>query len=233
MDDLRKKLIRTGAKLLKKVPAQSLSLRQVAREAGVSQAAPYRHFEDKEGLLAAIASEGFALLRTAMQQSSGRSATAKNRFRAMGHAYVGFGEKHPEHLRLMFGPYVTPGPKHPELFANGKLAFLTLVRMVQQLQTEGTIGPGDPFHRAMHIWMSIHGFSILYLDHRCEWLGLQPGTAGPRVDVFCDDLLAGMRQPLPVHKSNQVLKLAPLPLELLAEAGVVYSMNFETPSLDR
>ena len=65
--DLRDALIRAGLEILENEDAHALSLRKVARQAGVSHAAPYRHFEDKNSLLSAIATQGFQLLSAAMQ----------------------------------------------------------------------------------------------------------------------------------------------------------------------
>lgn len=224
--ELKNRLVVAGGKLLKKVPVQSLSLREVARAAGVSQAAPYRHFKDKEALLAAISCHGFNWLRDKMLAATSSATSVEDAFYKMGHAYLKFGEDHSEHLKLMFGPYVTPSDEHPELFRAAKLSFLALVALVQKCQKTGMIGPGDAFQRAMNIWMAVHGFTVLYIDHRCEWLGITSHTASPRMDVFLRDMLHGMKKPLPIQSETEKLQVIPIDPELLTEAGVSFQMAY-------
>jgi AcrR family transcriptional regulator len=227
--ELKTRLVTAAGKLLKKVPVQSLSLREVARAAGVSQAAPYRHFKDKEALLAAISCQGFTLLRVRMLSATGNATSVEDAFYKMGHAYLKFGEDHGEHLRLMFGPFVTPSAEHPDLFRAAKLSFLALVALIQNCQKAGIVGPGDAFQRAMNTWMAVHGFTILYIDHRCEWLGIAAKTASPRMDVFLRDMLLGMKKPLPIENESERLQVISIDPELLVEAGVSFQVAYGIP----
>jgi AcrR family transcriptional regulator len=87
--DLRAALIESGTKLLRERGAAALSLREVAKAAGVSHAAPYRHFEDKAQLLAAIAAAGFERLRAAMQKAAAdHPEDPRSQLIAAGEAYV-------------------------------------------------------------------------------------------------------------------------------------------------
>src|SRR5260370_25151373 len=90
--DLRAALGRAGAKLVEKRGLSSLSLREAARRAGVSHNAPYRHFPDRESLLAAIAAEGFAMLGERLKGRAGREKAE---------AYVRFAIENPQRFRLM------------------------------------------------------------------------------------------------------------------------------------
>src|SRR5919206_2322086 len=92
--NLRPALLRTAAKTLEKEGLGALSLRELARRAGVSHNAPYRHFPDRDSLLAALAAEGFEMLGDALE---------KRPRREMGEAYVEFALAHPQRFRLMFG----------------------------------------------------------------------------------------------------------------------------------
>ena len=100
--DLEAALIRSAGKILEKEGLDALSLREVARQAGVSHNAPYRHFAEREALLAALAAKGFEMLAQAQQ-----AAAAKGGLRAMGEAYVLFALEHPQRFRLMFGGQVS------------------------------------------------------------------------------------------------------------------------------
>src|SRR5256885_13335679 len=105
--DLRAALLRAAGKRLEKQGITALSMREAARRVGVSHNAPYRHFADREALLAALAAQGFEMLGQAMRGHAGR---------AMGEAYVRFALQYPQRFRLMFG-----GPimleKYPRLRA--------------------------------------------------------------------------------------------------------------------
>src|SRR5215510_13444423 len=90
--DLRRALVQAGLKLLSEKGVDGLSLRAAAELAGVSHAAPYRHFRDKAALVAAIAEEGFRLLTRRMREeiAACRSPDVLSRLRAAGRGYVFF-----------------------------------------------------------------------------------------------------------------------------------------------
>src|SRR6185295_8903280 len=94
--DLREAVLRTAGQMLEKQGVEALTLRQLAGRIGVSHNAPYRHFPDRESLLAALAAEGYAMLGAAQ-----REAAAKQGLRGMGEAYVRFARQHPQRFRLM------------------------------------------------------------------------------------------------------------------------------------
>src|SRR5262245_59003880 len=96
--DLPAALLQSAGKILEKQGVEGLSLRALTRQAGVSHAAPYRHFRDLESLLAALAAEGFE--RLGREQ---RAAASAGGLRGMGEAYVRFALAHPQRFRLMFG----------------------------------------------------------------------------------------------------------------------------------
>src|SRR5436190_10261366 len=107
--DLPAALLRAAGQTLEKKGIGALSLREAARRAGVSHAAPYRHFPDREALLAALAAEGYAMLGSAQ-----REAAAVHGLRGMGEAYVHFALAHPQRFRLMFGGQLQIA-RHPAL----------------------------------------------------------------------------------------------------------------------
>lgn len=100
--DLRRALIEAGRGLLEREGIAALSLRAVAREAGVSAAAPYHHFKDRAALLAAIAHEGNVTMHAEMRAAFDDSAPGKPRVIAVGVAYVSFAVANPALYRLMF-----------------------------------------------------------------------------------------------------------------------------------
>ena len=122
-----------------------LSLREVARRAGVSHNAPYRHFPDRESLLAALATEGFERLGEALQSRPRRE---------MGEAYVEFALANPQRFRLMFGGLTKLGPRGRGVYE----------RLVESFADLGDDAP----YAAAAAWGLVHGLAHLLLDGHFE-----------------------------------------------------------------
>ncbi len=146
--NLRAALLRAAGKRLEKQGIAALSLREAARRTGVSHNAPYRHFADREALLAALAAQGFDRLRQAMHGQSGRG---------IGEAYVRFALQHPQRFRLMFGGGQIAPEKYPQLRAAACSAF-------DQLQTAFSGYAGDARSAAVAAWSLVHGLCYLILE---------------------------------------------------------------------
>ncbi|MGE0723404.1 MAG: TetR/AcrR family transcriptional regulator [Alphaproteobacteria bacterium] len=160
--DLRAALIRAGREILAAEGLAGLTLRAAARRAGVSHAAPYRHFPDGEALLAAIAAEGFGELRAALVAPDARGR-GEDALVAMAAAYVGFALDHPAMYRLMFGPAIPSKHRHGDLAAAGAAAYRPLADAVAE-----RVGPrrGAPGVRALTIgaWSVVHGLAHLLVE---------------------------------------------------------------------
>jgi AcrR family transcriptional regulator len=147
--DLRARLVAIALAALER--GEAIGLRAVARDAGVSAMAPYRHFRDKDALLAAVALQGFETLRgellAADQQPSALEALI-----AQGEAYVAFARRHPKLFRLMFAGH-DGGPPPVEDNAYG-----VMVRRVRQ------IAPENLEAATLACWSAVHGIATLALD---------------------------------------------------------------------
>src|SRR5690554_1810013 len=119
--NLRQELMELAERHLIEGGAGDLSLRALAREIGVSQTAPYRHFRDKNALLAALATEGFGRFFDICKPSEAEPRADKSLL-LFGLAYVYFAKQHTAMFHLMFGPMLTPRNQYPELFAAGREA---------------------------------------------------------------------------------------------------------------
>jgi AcrR family transcriptional regulator len=140
-------------------------LREVARRAGVSHNAPYRHFRDKEELLAALAAEGFDRLTDAMTEAAQPATSALERFRSSGRGYVDFALRYPQHFTVMFEvPWRYES--HPQTQEAGGRAFGTLVRYVTECQAEKILPPGDARPFALLAWSMVHGVAKLAISGR-------------------------------------------------------------------
>jgi AcrR family transcriptional regulator len=160
--DLRAALIDAGTKLLRERGAAGLSLREVAKAAGVSHAAPYRHFEDKGQLLAAIAAAGFERLRAGMAKAAAdHPDDPRAQLIAAGEAYVELAAKHPETMHLMFGGMIEPGKLRGALGEKGPGAFGDLVAIIESGQRAGIFARGETIELALASWSIAHGLGML------------------------------------------------------------------------
>jgi AcrR family transcriptional regulator len=159
--DLRRALIDAGLEVLGERGADALTLREVARRAGVSAMAPYRHFADKAALLASIAERGLEMFFAVIAEADG-ATDPRRALVQQGVAYVEFALDHPALFGLMFG-HKPAGPGLPAddgavTPANG---FVTFRRRVS------TIVPPDQAEQALFTaWSFVHGFAALALDGR-------------------------------------------------------------------
>src|SRR5262245_4317965 len=119
--DLAGKLLRAAAALIAERGPRDFSLREVARRARVSEAAPYWHFSSKEALLAAVAEQGFAGLSEAMVRVRER-VRGRRVLRELVIAYVRFALTHPSYLRIMFGPEIADKRAYPTLHSTAERA---------------------------------------------------------------------------------------------------------------
>ncbi len=164
--DLHQSLIDAALELItENQETKTLSLREVARRVGVSHTAPYRHFADKEALLAAVAEEGFRILTLCLQSSlKNTSHDPLQALQAIGVAYVKFAIAHPAHYRVMFGALRADSQSYPSLSAAGQEAFTVMTNTIQTGQDAGKINSGEPQHLAWVTWSLVHGLAMLLLE---------------------------------------------------------------------
>lgn len=168
--DLRRALLDAALELLRQSSARELTLREVARRAGVTHAAPYRHFANKEALVAAVAEEGF---RRMCEEMAARIATVQNDpVRAhleLGVAYVLFAIRHPAHYQVMFSEGDVQMFQHAGLQREGAEAFGMLVKSLVDCQKAGLYQGDDPRTLAVAAWSIVHGLSMLLINNRLQW----------------------------------------------------------------
>ena len=161
--DLPDVMMRLAIEHIEADGTEKLSLRALAREAGVSQSAPYRHFPTKRCLLAALATQGFEILHDRMAAAVTSDDPIDARFIAMGVAYVEFALDHPTHYHLMFGSVLGDFSDYEMLHRASMRAF----QHVTQLQHELVVAKGlevDEERFAGVIWASVHGIASLILN---------------------------------------------------------------------
>ena len=164
--DLRRDLLDAALATIAREGPSAVSLRSLARDLGVSHAAPANHFPDKAALFTAIAVEGFTRLREAMAGAVaelGPDAAAGQRFRAVGRAYTSFALAHPAHFAVMWQRDLLH-PGDPELAAAGDRTFELLLGSVRDLQAEGWATGSEAQTVAYLAWSVVHGLAALWLS---------------------------------------------------------------------
>lgn len=169
--ELREALLEAAEAQLEKDGPAGLSLRKLGRKLGVTPGAPYRHFEDKDALLAALAIRGFQQLRTMMLDEQKEAADAEDRLRRAGVGYLKFAEKLPELFRLMFG--WMPARDVPELYESGDAAFAVLEDILAACEKEGLLSR-SPREAGLLAWSAVHGAAFLLIDDGLKLCELAP-----------------------------------------------------------
>lgn len=189
--DLRQALLDAAQSLLEERGLEGFTLRECARRAGVSHAAPAHHFGDAAGLLTAFATSGFQRL-SAMMQAYREQAPAEPaaQLRAVGRAYIDFAISHRAQFQLMFRyDRLAPGDAGLKQAGDEAAGHLSAT-LAGALAARGADRQGQHFERRLLLaWSAVHGFATLLLEGRLDgWRGRQaPPAFASRVG---DEVLA-------------------------------------------
>ena len=154
--DLRRAILTAAAEAVRESGPAALSLRELARRAGVSHAAPAHHFGDKAGLLTAMAADGFTMLHAAMADAWERKAT----FLDVGLAYLRFALDHQPHFEVMFRPDLYRADD-PEVVAGRRASAAVVYEAAHQVAAT----PGfDARLVGLTGWSIMHGLATLWIN---------------------------------------------------------------------
>ena len=158
--NLRQTLLDAAVTLIGEVGPRAFTLREVARRAGVSHNAPYRHFASKDELLAEVAAEGFDRLTVSMRKNMARAASPPERLQECGCGYVAFALRWPQHFLVMFDlPQATLA--HEKRRTSGQSSFAVLEECIAAAQQSRDLPGGDPLPLAWMAWSLVHGIAKL------------------------------------------------------------------------
>lgn len=174
---LRPALLEAAELILERDGLDQLSLRAIARAAGVSHAAPAHHFGDLRGLLTALATLGFQRFAALLEEAATGPADPLN---ALGRAYVRFARMQPKLFLLMFHNTVLNGDDAD--FREATAAAFAALARVTAARPPGTDGSATSRGQALASWCLVHGFSMLLLDGRLP--------SQPDPDALLDEVLA-------------------------------------------
>jgi AcrR family transcriptional regulator len=175
--DLRRALIETALAMVTEEGTWKFTLREVARRAGVSHAAPYNHFADKSALLAEVAALGFQALRRELEEAARRPRSSRQVLIGIAVAYARFGVGHPGHYRLMFGPELAEEERYPVLQQASDATFAALTTALERGQAAQEVRPGSVRDQALAAWSLVHGLTTLLIDQRLSSLGVSTSEA--------------------------------------------------------
>jgi AcrR family transcriptional regulator len=162
--DLRRALLDEALRTIQTHGVEHLTLRTVGERLGVSRSALYRHFADKQSLLATVGIDGFRKLRQTIADAWERNGRGHAGFQAMGKSYVGFAVAHPSHYRVMFGGFIESAAKDEHFVAEANAAYQVLVDALVERQNAGEIRRDDPVLMARFVWALVHGTAMLIID---------------------------------------------------------------------
>jgi AcrR family transcriptional regulator len=176
--DLRAALVRAAMELLEESGEAELSLRAVARRAGVSAAAPYRHYADREALISAVAALAYRELAEQLAAAHPSPSTPEQ-LASVATAYVQFALERPALFRIMFGPCDRANDE--------RVAAAAAVSQYVRAIVERTFPQADAEALATAVWALVHGLAFLHLDGKLD--ASSPSVVAERITAAIDALL--------------------------------------------
>jgi AcrR family transcriptional regulator len=195
--DLKKALVTAGISILVKEGVAGLTLRKVARKAGVSHAAPYAHFSDKQALIAAISTEGFKRLYDAMDKAITPFEDDPLKQLVVGAwAYVQFGISDPDHFKVTFSGVLEKEKDYPAFVEISQKTFGRVVSIVEACQRAKVLRVGPPDLLAVSIWSQLHGLVSLLIEGQVSHTVLDQHSTK---EIFVTALSQFTLVPVPVN----------------------------------
>lgn len=175
-ENLRETLLELAERTVQRSGVDALSLRQLARDANVSHAAPARHFRDKRALLDALALDGFERLNRAMADAAATPGSFDARFRAIATAYVSFAVDNAALLGLMY-TVKHEADASDALLEAGRGSMRAAVDLIAAAQAAGAVAPGDdPERLALVAFASVHGVAALATGDLLDGVSVEDAT---------------------------------------------------------
>ena len=191
--NLRRALLDAAMELIRERGIDGFTLREVARRAGVSHAAPYHHFHDKAALVSALAVESFeAFERTFREAVARTSGTHLEKIHAIGRAYVRFAFDDPDRFALMWRPELRRMADDSPVDEAGLASYQVLIDEVVAGQDAGEIVAGDVGLLSLSAWSAVHGLATLVVDGPLRDQVLTWSQAEPMVDAVLDLAIRGL-----------------------------------------
>ena len=193
--DLKNALIEAGIKILSKEGAGGLSLRKVAKQAGVSHSAPYAHFTDKQSLIAAISTEGFKQLYTELDAAIlSYPSDPRQQLMESAWAYVQFAINNTDAFKIMFSGVLEKERDYPSFVEISHKTFERVVDIVKSCQEAGVLRPVPPEIMAVAVWGQLHGIISLILEGQVSHVVLDRFSIREIVFFAMNQTISGQSQ---------------------------------------
>ncbi|QUQ64086.1 TetR/AcrR family transcriptional regulator [Kutzneria sp. CA-103260] len=170
--DLKRALVAAARELVAEKGPQGFTMTEAAKRAGVSVAAPYRHFADKDALLAEVAEQGFVIMGQALDRAYARGREPRDLAVRMARAYVRWAVANPDYYRVMFGDAYGV-EDFDDVRPAGRQLFEKLLDVIQACQAAGVIRPQDPRAVAGPLWSVMHGIALLQIGRKFRAVGIR------------------------------------------------------------
>jgi len=165
--NLKEALIAASLDILSKNGIEGLSLRNVARQIGVSHTAPYNHFPDKQALLAAISTAGYEQLYLILLDAFVKTKnTPAEIIPEVAWAYLQFALENPAKFKLMFSGALEEERNHPDYEAISLKSIALFEEIILFCQEKGQLPEGNVEQIAVKLWSLVHGFTYLMLENQ-------------------------------------------------------------------
>jgi AcrR family transcriptional regulator len=188
---LREEILNAAERLLVQTGSEdSVSVRAIADEVGITPPSIYMHFDDKESLLNEVCERRFADLNAAFERAYGSEHEPVAALRALGRAYGEFALTHPDHYRILMMTTSSHAPsEYEDESSQGRRAFTQLVDAVRACIDSGAFPPSDPAATAVSLWAGVHGLvSLLITSPSFPW----PASAHDMIENLLDSQLRGL-----------------------------------------
>ena len=165
--NLKEALISAGLEILSQKGMEGLSLRNVAKRIGVSHAAPYNHFPDKQALLAAMSTAGHEQLhQTLLETFEKFKHDSTDLIIEIAWAYLQFAQQDPDRFKLMFSSALEEERNHPAFMEISGKSIALFEEIIVFCQSKGQLAGCDVKGIAIKLWSSVHGFTTLMLENQ-------------------------------------------------------------------
>jgi AcrR family transcriptional regulator len=164
--NLKNELIDAGVELISKKGIDSLSLRSLAKQLGVSHTAIYRHFKNKESLVLQIIEHGYTLLHTSLEKAVKESDNIIEQFILSGRYYLKFAIDYPNYYNVMFGKYINKSDYSENLREKSMKPFNLIADIIYKAQQAGYIKKIDHRKAAFVVWSLVHGTANLIITQK-------------------------------------------------------------------
>lgn len=193
--NLKSALIEAGLKILKNEGAHKLSLREIAKVAGVTHMAPYRHFENKEALLADIAENGFKLLKENIEQNIEEyNENPRQQLIEISKTYVRIAIENPEYFNVMFGGFISEQSKYENLEKISAQTFDRFIYVIKEGQKSGMIRDDEPKQIAVTLWSMLHGIANLLINESLIFLNINSEKYEDYLDKMINLFISGIKK---------------------------------------